>query len=143
MEAELTKLKSQDRPKVIKAIEEARAHGDLSENAEYSAAKEQQGHIESRIRLLEDKLARAEVIPPQNSKPNKVVFGVAVKVVDVDNEKELIYRIVGEDESDPVNNRISYTSPFGQAFIGKLVGDEVVVRAPGGTRTYEVIDILQ
>jgi transcription elongation factor GreA len=141
LEQELAKIKSHDRPMNIKAIEEARAHGDLSENAEFSAAKEQQGQIDARMRLLEDALARAEVITPGSSKPQKVIFGVLVKAIDADSEKEINYRLVGEFESKPEENRISYTSPIGQAFIGKAVGDEVIVKTPGGTRTYEIIDI--
>ncbi len=141
LEAELNRLKRVERPKAIKAIAEARAHGDLSENAEYDAAKNHQGHLEARIRDLEDKLSRAEVIPPANGKPERVTFGVQVTVVDVDSEKESSYRIVGELEADPENNRLSITSPMARAFIGKEVGDEVTLRTPGGVRNYEVVDI--
>lgn len=140
LEEELQRLKSVERPRIIKAIEEARAHGDLSENAEYSYAKDQQGQTEARIRMLEDTLSRAEVIAPQNGKPERVVFGVLVKAVDVDNERDIHFRIVGEHESNPPA-LISYTSPLGKAFIGKRVGDEVAVPTPGGTRTYEINDI--
>jgi len=141
LESELTRLKSQERPKIIRAIEEARAHGDLSENAEYAAAKEMQGQNEARIRDIEDKLARVEVIPPQVGSPDKVVFGVMVTLVDVEIDKEVSYRIVGDHESDINAGKISVMSPIARALIGKAVGDEVVVRTPGGMRTYEVVDI--
>lgn len=141
MEEELKRLQSEERPRIIRAIEEARAHGDLSENAEYSAAKEQQGQTEARIRDLEDKIARSEVIPPQTGTPTRVVFGVEVKIVDTSSEKESTYRIVGDYESDPQRSRISVNSPMGRALIGKEAGDEVTVRTPGGLRSYEVLSI--
>ena len=141
LEKRLKEMVSVERPKVIKAIEEARAHGDLSENAEYDAAKEQQGKLEAHIADYESRLARAEVIHPPKEVPDRVIFGISVTAVDVDNEQEVTYRIVGEHESDPSNKLISVTSPIARAFIGKEIGEEVTVRTPGGPRTYEITDI--
>jgi transcription elongation factor GreA len=140
LQQELKTLKQVDRPAVIRAIEEARAHGDLSENAEYHAAKEQQGHIESRISELEDATSRADVIDTSKLSGNKVTFGATVTVLDED-DKEIRYQIVGQSESDVKGGRISFTSPLGRALIGRLVGDEVEVVTPGGEKYYEIAKI--
>lgn len=137
METELKRLKSVERGDVVKAIEEARAHGDLSENAEYHAAKERQGMIEARINELEDKVSRAEVIDPSSLSGEKVVFGATVTLIDED-DKSLRYQIVGADEADVRSGKISYTSPIGRALIGRKVGDEVEVMTPSGDRYYEI-----
>ena len=142
LEEELRRLKSEDRPSVIQAIAEARAHGDLSENAEYHAAKEKQAFIEGRIAELEDKTSRAEVIDPtQMSGSSSVKFGATVKVVDEDSEEESTFQIVGADESDIDNGRISITSPMARALIGKEAGDQIEVIAPSGSRFYEVMTV--
>jgi transcription elongation factor GreA len=141
MREELAFLKSKKRHEIIAAIEEARAHGDLSENAEYHAAKEEQGMNESRIKSLEDRLARAEVIDPTTIKAEKVVFGATVTLVDAETEKEVIYQIVGEDEASIEEGKISITSPIARALIGREEGDIAVVHAPGGEREYEVVEI--
>jgi len=140
--AELKKLKSVERPKVIAAIAEARAHGDLSENAEYDAAKEQQGFVEGRIKELGANLSVAEVIDP--SKLNisgKVVFGSLVKLYDESADKEVSYQIVGNLEADIHQNKISLSSPIGKALIGKIEGDEFTFQAPSGEKTYEVLSV--
>jgi transcription elongation factor GreA len=139
---ELRRLKSEDRPRVIKAIAEARSHGDLSENAEYHAAREQQGFIEGRIAEIEAKLSTAEIIDP-TSMPNtgKVIFGVTVEVESQDDGKRITYQIVGEDEADIKSGRISITSPIARALVGKSAGDVVDVAAPGGTHSYEVVEV--
>ncbi|MBA2848992.1 transcription elongation factor GreA [Thermosulfuriphilus ammonigenes] len=138
---ELRRLQNIERPKVIKAIEEARAHGDLSENAEYHAAKERQAHLEGRIQELQDRLARAEVIEPQNDPPDRVIFGVTVRLFNLDTEEEVEYKLVGPYESDVSESKISVTSPLGRALIGRSVGDEVEVKTPSGIKTYEILDI--
>ena len=130
-----------DRPKVVQDIAEARAHGDLSENAEYDAAKDRQGHIEGRIRYLNDKIARAEVIDPKTMKSDKIVFGATVTLFDIDQEDEVVYQIVGEDEADIKNGKISVTSPVGKALIGHTIDDEVRIKVPSGIKIYEVSDI--
>ncbi|NVJ97253.1 MAG: transcription elongation factor GreA [Alphaproteobacteria bacterium] len=135
--AELKNLKSVERPAVVAAIEEARAHGDLSENAEYHAAKERQGHIEGRIMELEGKLSRAQVIDPTTLGGDKVVFGATVTLLDEDDE-EVVYQIVGGDEGDVKAGKISYQSPIARALIGRKVGVEVEVKTPGGERYYEI-----
>ncbi|MEX1146889.1 MAG: transcription elongation factor GreA [Sphingomonadales bacterium] len=140
LQAELKTLKQTERPAVIKAIEEARAHGDLSENAEYHAAKEKQGHIETRIMEVEDVLARAEVIDPTAHSGAKVVFASTVTLADED-DKPARYQIVGQHEADVKSGRISYTSPLGRALIGRAVGDEVEVITPGGEKHYEITEI--
>lgn len=140
LEAELKNLKSVERPAVVQAIEEARAHGDLSENAEYHAAKEKQGHIEGRIMELEGKISRAQVIDPQSLSGETVVFGATVTMLD-ENDDEVIYQIVGADEGDVKIGRISYQSPIARALIGRRVEDEVEVKAPGGERYYEITKI--
>ncbi len=139
---ELNKLKSEDRPTVIKAIAEAREHGDLKENAEYHAAREQQGFIEGRIQEIEGKLGNAQIIDPKSLNPGgKIVFGATVDLLDVNNDTEVTYQIVGEDESDIKLGRISITSPIARALIGKQVDDVAEVQAPGGLREYEILDV--
>ena len=142
LEAELNHLKSVERPAIIQAIAEARAHGDLSENAEYSSAKEKQSFIEGRIQELEAKLPTIEVIDPTKLNGNKITFGATVKLVDVDTDKEVTYALVSQDEADLARGLISTTSPLGRALLGKVSGDEVSFSAPGGQRTYEVLDVL-
>lgn len=135
---ELRNLLRVQRPAITAAIEEARGHGDLKENAEYHAAKAQQSFAEGRIAELESKLSRADVIDPTKLKGGKIMLGATVKLVDVDTDKDVIYALVGPDEADFEKKRISTTSPIGQALLGKAVGDEVTVNAPGGKRVYEV-----
>jgi transcription elongation factor GreA len=139
---ELRKLKSEDRPNVIKAIAEARAHGDLSENAEYHAAREQQGFIEGRIQELEGKLGNAEIIDVTSMAPTgKVIFGSTIDLEDEDSGAKVTYQIVGEDEADIKAGRISVGSPIARALVGKSEGDSVDVTTPGGKRSYEVIAV--
>ena len=140
---ELKKLKSVDRPQVVLEIEEARAHGDLKENAEYDAAKDKQALIQRRIAEVEDKLARADVIDPSMHKgSDKVLFGATVVIMDTDTEEEKRYQIVGEDESDVPAGKISVHSPVARAIIGKEVGAEVTIRTPGGERYYEILEVI-
>src|SRR3954449_3360861 len=134
---ELRRLKIEERPAIIEAIEEARAHGDLSENAEYHAAKERQGHIEATIADLEDRLSRALVIDPTALSGDKVVFGATVTLLDEDNKK-VRYQLVGQVEADASHGRISYNSPLGRALIGREVGEEVEVSTPSGDRYFEL-----
>ena len=142
LRTELKRLKGEDRPRVIKAIAEARAHGDLSENAEYHAAREQQGFIEGRINEIEARLAAAEVIDvAQLARSDRVVFGATVDLQDQDDGSAVSYQIVGEDEADIRAGRISIASPIARALIAKLVGDVVEVAAPGRTRSYEIIAV--
>ncbi len=141
LQEELRRLKSEERPAVIRAIAEAREHGDLSENAEYHAAKERQAFIEGRLAELEDKISRAEVIDPSKMSGNKVMFGATVQVVDEDSNKESTYRIVGADEADIAKGLLSVTSPLARALIGKQVGDQVEVQAPGGAKYYEILSV--
>ena len=142
LQDELKKLKSKDRPDVIAAISEARAHGDLKENAEYHAAKEQQGFIEGRIKEIESKLSNAQEIDVTSiNAGGKVVFGSTVTLIDLQSNDEIRYKIVGEDEADIKSNLISYSSPIARAIIGKFEGDDVVFLAPGGEREYEVISV--
>ncbi|HEV8676103.1 MAG TPA: transcription elongation factor GreA [Methylomirabilota bacterium] len=137
LQQELERLTREERPQIIKAIAEARAHGDLSENAEYHAAKERQGFIEARIRELEAKVGGAEVIdPPRDGE--RITFGSSVRLRGPDG-KEVRYQIVGSDEADPATGRISILSPLARTLIGKEVGDEVKVQAPGGAKMYEVM----
>ncbi len=138
---ELEHLIKVERRNVIKAIEEARAHGDLSENAEYEAAKEKQAHIEGRIQELSTVIANAEVIPPLKQAPERVQFGVKVRLLNLETDEEVVYRIVGPYEADPSNGSISINSPIARALIGKEVGDEVKVKTPGGTKTFEILEI--
>lgn len=142
LKKELEKLKTMDRPEIIKAIEVARAHGDLSENAEYHAAKERQSFIEGRIGELSYKIGNAKVIDPATVAKDVVRFASRVLVENLDTEEEQEYMIVGEDEADIKKGKISVSSPLGSALIGKELGDEAIVQAPGGKRVYEVIDIL-
>ena len=139
---ELQKLKSEDRPRVIQAIAEARAHGDLKENAEYHAAREQQGFIEGRIKDIEGKLSNATIIDVTTlQQSGKVVFGVTVDVADEETGDELTYQIVGDDEADIKNNMISISSPIARALIGKEEGEVAEVKTPGGIRELEIIEI--
>jgi len=141
LQEDLKRLIKEERPKVIQDIAEARAHGDLSENAEYDAAKHRQGFIEGRIQELSDKLARAHVVDLSNLKPDKVVFGATVTVYDTATEEEVTYKIVGEDEADIKIGKMSCTSPVGKALIGHKLDDTVKVTVPSGIKEYEVIDI--
>lgn len=141
LEAELKNLKSVERPAVIKAISEAREHGDLSENAEYHAAKEKQGFIEGRLMELEDMLGRAEVIDPKTLSGKTVKFGATVTVVDEDTEKESSYKIVGDQEADVSQGKISVSSPIARGLIGKEEGDVVEVNTPGGGRSWEILKV--
>jgi transcription elongation factor GreA len=139
---ELKKLKTESRPSVIKAIAEARGHGDLSENAEYHAAREQQGFIEGRIKEIEAKLSTAEIIDPSTlPKTGKVVFGAVVELEDQDDAHRVTYQVVGEDEADIRAGRISVTSPIARAVVGKSEGDVVDVTAPGGVHSYEIVAV--
>lgn len=142
LQAELKVLKSVERPSIIAAISEARSHGDLSENAEYHAAKEKQSFIEGRISELDDKLARADIIDVSKLSGSKVRFGATVTIMDVDTEDEQTYKIVGEDEADVKQGKISVTSPIARALIGKEEGDEAEVAAPAGARAYEVVKVV-
>lgn len=138
---EIKHLKSVERPRIIKLITEARAHGDLSENAEYHAAKDQQGWIEARVAELEDKVSRAEVIDVSKLSGDTVKFGAFVTLVDEDSEEESVYQIVGEFEADVKKGKISVTSPIARAIIGKKKGDSVEVMTPGGGKSYEIVKI--
>ncbi len=142
LKKELEKLKTIDRPENIKAIETARAHGDLSENAEYDAAKTRQSFVEGRIGELGYKIASAKVIDPDKIPKDRVRFASKVLLENLDSEEEVIYMIVGQEESDISKGRISVSSPLGKALLGKKPGDEVVLQAPGGKRSYEILDIL-
>ena len=142
LQAELKKLKSVDRPAVIQAIAEARAHGDLKENAEYHAAKEQQGFIEGRIKQLEGKLSHLQVIDVTAiDAKGRIVFGSTVELIDEETGKEIVYKIVGEDEADIKQGLISYTSPIARALIGNNEGDIVTFSAPSGEKQYEVVEV--
>ncbi len=141
LEDELKRLKQVERPRIIQAISEARAHGDLSENAEYHAAKDAQGLNEARVAELEDKLGRAEVIDVSKLDGDKVTFGALVTLFDEETEEEKVYRIVGDVEADVKAGKISVSSPIARALIGKTVGDAVEVAAPGGARGYEILNI--
>lgn len=139
---ELEDLKSVQRPRVIAAIADARAHGDLKENAEYHAAKDQQGFIEGRISEIEDRLGRAEVIDPAKlAAGGKVVFGATVKLVNVDTDEEVTYQVVGMDEADVKQGRVSFRAPLARAMIGREAGDQVLVPAPGGEQAYEILAV--
>ncbi|HKA15090.1 MAG TPA: transcription elongation factor GreA [Myxococcota bacterium] len=141
LEADLRELKTVDRPRIVREIEVARAHGDISENAEFHAAKERQSHIEGRIRQLEDKLARAQVIDPSGPTPESVRFGVTVVLLDAETDEEVTYTLVGEDESDITTGKLSISSPIARALLGKGVDDVVRVQVPKGTREFEVREI--
>ncbi|MFO7931578.1 MAG: transcription elongation factor GreA [Desulfosalsimonas sp.] len=142
LKQELDQLRKQERPKNIKAIEEARAHGDLSENAEFDAAKERQSFLDARINELEYKLANAEVIDPGTLSKDKAVFGCTVVLENVDTGDEVTYQLVGPEESNIKEGRISVASPLGTAIVGKQLGDEIIIDAPGGRRNYELVDII-
>ncbi|WP_107711379.1 transcription elongation factor GreA [Oceanicaulis alexandrii] len=141
LDEELRHLKSVERPAVIAAISEAREHGDLSENAEYHAAKERQGWIEGRVQELEDKIARAQVIDISKMSGSQVKFGATVTVVDEDTDQESTYKIVGDDEADVKSGKISLSSPIARSMINKEEGDVVEVNAPGGVKSYEILKV--
>lgn len=142
LRAELHRLKTIERPNVVAAIAEARSHGDLSENAEYDAAKEKQGFIEGRIKEVEAKLSHAQIIDPKTiAADGRCVFGATVDIEDCDSEAKLCYQIVGEDEADIKKGKISVNSPVARALIGKSAGDVAEVQTPGGLREYEILDV--
>ena len=142
LKAELHRLKTVDRPEIIRAIAEARSHGDISENADYDAAKERQSFIEGRINELESKLANAQVIDPASlDAEGRVVFGATVELADADTDERAVYQIVGDDEADIKHGKISVSSPIARALIGKVEGDTAEVHAPGGVREYEVLAV--
>lgn len=138
---ELDNLKKVERPKIVNEIEVARAHGDLKENAEYHAAKEKQGFVEGRIKEVEAKLANAEVIDVAKLSGDRVLFGATVTIFDVDADEEKTYKIVGDDESDLKLSKISFSSPIAKALIGKSEGDETTIKAPGGDRLVEIVEV--
>lgn len=138
---EIKHLKTVERPRIIQAIQEARAHGDLSENAEYHAAREQQGYMEARVAELEDKLSRAEVIDVSKLSGDTVKFGATVELIDEDTDQKAVYQIVGDFEADVKLGKISISSPISRALIGKSVGDNVEVNTPGGGKSYEILKI--
>lgn len=140
LRAELTRLK-EERPKISRDIETAREHGDLSENAEYHAAKERQGMVEAQIRNIEDKLARAEVIDPKGLSGSRVSFGASVTLLNLDTEEETHFQIVGPEEADIDNGLMSIIAPLARALVGKEIGDEVQVKLPAGVRQYEIVDV--
>ena len=142
LKEELTHLERVERIKVVKAIEIAREHGDLKENAEYHAAKDRQGHIEGRILELKDKLSRAEVIDCSKVSCERAVFGTVVKVLDMDTDEEVTYQLLGPEEADVKKGSISVLSPLGKSILAKEIGDEVIVKTPGGTREFEVMEIM-
>ncbi len=141
IEAELHRLKSEERPRIVQAIAEARAHGDLSENAEYHAAKEAQGLNEAKVAELEDKLGRADVVDPTSMSGSTVKFGATLTLIDEDTEEEVTYKVVGELEADVKAGKVSITSPIARALIGKEKGDVVEVATPKGARSYEILKI--
>ena len=141
LEEELKRLKTKDRPQIVKEIEIAREHGDISENAEFHAAKERQSHIAGRILTVEDKLARAQVIDPSGQGLDTVRFGHTVDLIDVDNDEKVSYTILGEEEANVADGSISITSPVARALLGKGEGDVVTVRIPKGTREFEILKI--
>ncbi len=143
LKSELNDLKNNQRPKVVEAIAEARSHGDLKENAEYHAAKEQQALIESRVILINDLIARANVIDVTKIENNgKVIFGSTVKVQDLESNKDISYKLVGQDEADISKNLIFYKSPIGKSLIGKSKGEMISVNTPSGERNFEILDVL-
>ncbi|MGB0495845.1 MAG: transcription elongation factor GreA [Kangiellaceae bacterium] len=142
LQKELTDLKQNQRPKVVAAIAEAREHGDLKENAEYHAAREQQGFIEGRIQDIESKLSTSQIIDIQSiTNTGKVIFGTTVTIVNMDTDKEVTYQIVGDDEADVKKNKISVNSPIARALIAKQEGDDVIVKTPGGEVDYEILKV--
>ena len=138
---ELKQIKEHDRAENVRDIEVARDHGDLRENAEYHAAKERQGQLDGRMRYLEARIGMAQVIDPSTVRESKVTFGATVTLNDIDNETEVVYHIVGEDESDASSGKISISAPIARAMLGKKVGDEVIVKLPKGDREYEVVRV--
>jgi transcription elongation factor GreA len=141
LEEELRRLRAEERPRIVREIETARAHGDISENAEYHAAKERQGQIEARLRQLEDRLARAQVIDPRQQSGERVVFGATVVLVDVESEERTTYTIVGEDEANVAQGMISITSPVARAIMGREEGASVQVRVPKGMRQLSILEV--
>ncbi len=141
LEAELKRLKGEERPRIVRELEAARAHGDISENAEFEAAKEKQAHVEGRIRQIEDRLARAQVIDPTGQSPDAVRFGATVVLMDGESGEEITYTIVGEDESDVGVGLISITSPVARALLGQRIEATVRVRVPRGIREFEILAI--
>lgn len=141
LDAELKRLKTEERPSVIQAIAEARAHGDLSENAEYHAAKERQAFIETRVAEIEDKIARSQIIDVSKLSGKQIKFGATVNLIDEDSGDKSKYKIVGEDEADVKAGKVSITSPIARALIGKEEGDVVEVMAPGGAKSYEIVKV--
>lgn len=143
LQTELNRLKREERPRITQAISDAREHGDLKENAEYHAAREQQGLMEARIKHLEGVLSHAQIIDvTQIQSHGKIVFGATVKLLNVETDAEVVYRIVGNDESDVKHNKISINSPIARALIGKEEGEEIVVQAPSGEIEYEILEVL-
>ncbi|MDY0136163.1 MAG: transcription elongation factor GreA [Thiomicrospira sp.] len=143
LQTELQRLKKEERPRITQAIADAREHGDLKENAEYHAAREQQGFIEARIKQLESILSHAQIIDVASIQPHgKIVFGATVKLLNIETDEEVVYRIVGNEESDLKENKISINSPIARALIGKEEGDEIVVQAPSGNIDYEILEVL-
>jgi len=140
LDQELKRLTSEERPRIIKAIDEARSHGDISENAEYDAAKERQSLIEGRIGDIQNKLATAEVVDPSSIKSDKIVFGATVDLVDIETDEQSRYQIVGVDEADVKLGKVSILSPIARALIGKTKGDNIVVNSPKGDKEFEVVD---
>jgi transcription elongation factor GreA len=141
MKVRLKQIKEFDRPQNVRDIEEARAHGDLRENAEYHAAKERQGFLEGEMRSLEDRIARAQPVDASKLSGEKIMFGATVRLLNLDSDEEVTYKIVGEDEADTKTGSISYKAPIAKALMGKTIGDEVVFQAPGGKFTYEVVAV--
>jgi transcription elongation factor GreA len=141
LDDELKRLLTVERPSVIKAIEEARAHGDLSENAEYAAAKEKQSFVEGRIAEINGKIATADVIDPSSIRSDKVMFGATLNLLNLDTEKKIKYQLVGEDEANVVNGLISIMSPLARSLVGRKVGEVVTVKAPGGEVDYEILEL--
>ena len=141
LQEELRRLKAQERPRIVREIEMARGHGDLSENAEFHAAKERQAQIEGRVRRLEDRLARAQIIDPSGQSVDQVRFGLTVDLEDAETGERVTYTILGEEEADAANGKISVSSPVARALLGKEVGDRVSVRVPKGTREFEILEI--
>jgi transcription elongation factor GreA len=141
LKEELEQLKKVERPKVVEAIEEARAHGDLSENAEYDAAKEKQGFVEGRIQELESMVSQAQIIDPTQLGGDRVKFGATVTIYNLDTDDEKTYKIVGNEEADIKEDKISYTSPIAKALIGKEIAEEVTIKTPGGEKLVEIIEV--
>jgi transcription elongation factor GreA len=141
LRAELKQIKEFDRPENVRDIEIALGHGDLRENAEYHAAKERQGQLDARMRYLESRIGMAQVIDPVTIKESKITFGATVTLTDLSNDQKVVYKIVGEDESDATAGKISLVAPIARAMLGKRVGDEVIVKLPKGDREYEVVKI--